>query len=110
MSNSSPSVTPAHGSPVTFRTVFPQASRLERRNHVDRDVLVDLRVFERALLALAAGWLCGKRRGRLHCGTLLVNRAPCCLPGRQSREYNRLNPGAFSAFCRSSLILAPQIG
>ena len=30
MSNSSPSHTPAHGSPVTLRTVLPQPSRLDR--------------------------------------------------------------------------------
>ena len=30
MSKSSPSVTPANGSPVTFRTVLPQPSREER--------------------------------------------------------------------------------
>ena len=30
MSNSSPSQTPAHGSPVTLRTVLPQPSRLDR--------------------------------------------------------------------------------
>jgi hypothetical protein len=61
MSNGSSSQTPAHGSPVTLRTVLPHASRLERpdlaedaqhlRGVAQRDV-VELEVLARRDVAL----------------------------------------------------------
>src|SRR5437016_6305574 len=82
MSYTSPSVTPAHGSPVTLRTVLPQASRLDSpaseiiliafaASGRGRwwDVLADLGVLTGARSGLA-GVLRGPKRGRLHGGLL----------------------------------------